>query len=68
MTPYPEDWPRYYNGTTSTPCDMLEGPCACGATHDLKEWPERMAKSNFEDPRVLDELDDLLKMETRLDG
>lgn len=33
---YPEHWPPYYNGGIL--CDMLQGPCACGATHSLTEW------------------------------
>jgi hypothetical protein len=35
--PYPESWPPYVNGT-GEPCDMLQGPCCCGAWHDLNEW------------------------------
>ena len=34
---YPEHWPPYVNGT-GRPCDMLQGPCCCGAWHDLNEW------------------------------
>lgn len=30
---YPNHWPRNYNGS-NTPCDMADGPCSCGATHD----------------------------------
>lgn len=32
MVPYPSDLPPRYNGSSS-PCDMLYGPCSCGATH-----------------------------------
>ena len=36
MVPWPADWTfRRFNG--STPCDMLVGPCACGATHNENE-------------------------------
>lgn len=35
---YPEHWEPYYNGGCSDPCDMLQGPCACGAWHYLYEW------------------------------
>jgi hypothetical protein len=35
--PYPKGWPAYHNGCNE-PCDMLQGPCACGAWHDLTEW------------------------------
>lgn len=34
---YPEHWPPYVNGTGS-PCDVLQGPCCCGAWHYLTEW------------------------------
>lgn len=34
---WPADWPKYYNACND-PCDMLEGPCACGATHILGEF------------------------------
>ena len=29
----------FYNACTE-PCDMLEGPCACGAWHQQEEWPD----------------------------
>ncbi len=36
--PMPKEWiGQYYNACTD-PCDMLCGPCACGATHHLDEW------------------------------
>lgn len=34
---YPEHWGPYYNGCNDA-CDMIQGPCACGATHSLTEW------------------------------
>jgi hypothetical protein len=30
----------YHNGKTTEPCDMIEGPCACGAWHHFWEWEE----------------------------
>lgn len=30
--PYPKDWPKQFNGSTEA-CDMVIGPCACGACH-----------------------------------
>jgi len=33
---YPSHWPIYMNGYIE--CDMLQGPCRCGAWHDLNEW------------------------------
>ncbi len=35
--PFPEHWPPYHNVSTE-PCDMLQGPCVCGAWHQLCEW------------------------------
>lgn len=34
---FPDDWPEYHNAC-SDPCDVLQGPCACGAWHKLYEW------------------------------
>jgi len=34
---YPHHWPPYRNGGGEL-CDMLQGPCACGAWHQLNEW------------------------------
>jgi hypothetical protein len=33
IIPWPEGLPPAYNGSTE-PCDMLVGPCSCGAWHD----------------------------------
>ncbi len=34
----PQHWPPRYNACTD-PCDMINGPCACGAWHCLdEEW------------------------------
>ena len=30
---------KFYNGGCPDPCDMLSGPCACGASHKQEEWP-----------------------------
>ena len=30
---------KFYNIHTY-PCDMLSGPCACGAWHNQEEWPD----------------------------
>jgi len=43
MTVYPSHWPKRHNACTE-PCDMLEGPCACGAWHNKDEgWARSMA-------------------------
>lgn len=34
--PWPVDWPRYKQ--SSELCDMSEGPCSCGATHQPGEF------------------------------
>jgi hypothetical protein len=48
MIPWPAEWAAYihYNGGTNVPCDMLIGPCACGAWHtETEDWvQEYLAK------------------------
>ncbi|KKN70866.1 hypothetical protein LCGC14_0426490 [marine sediment metagenome] len=36
MMEYPKHWQKRCN-VCSEPCDMIDGPCCCGAWHDLKE-------------------------------
>lgn len=36
--PWPDKWPERFNGGIR--CDMLIGPCACGATHDERDAPD----------------------------
>ena len=33
----------YHNACTDS-CDMIDGPCACGASHNVKEWIEKLDK------------------------
>lgn len=41
LASWPREWMyRYYNGRTNEPCDMLVGPCACGAWHREHEWKQ----------------------------
>lgn len=42
LIPWPEDWTDYhFNG--NEPCDMLIGPCACGAWHQVNEaWVQEL--------------------------
>jgi len=35
---WPEDWPKYKMTAYSDPCDMLVGPCCCGAWHIVGEF------------------------------
>ena len=36
---FPVEWiGQYRNGDCTDPCDMISGPCACGATHHFDEW------------------------------
>ena len=41
--PWPQDWTdRHYNGGRE-PCDMLVGPCSCGAWHqESEDWVQAM--------------------------
>jgi hypothetical protein len=36
ILPIPDHWPPHYNANTS-PCDIIQGPCACGAWHQLDD-------------------------------
>jgi hypothetical protein len=37
MIIYPDSLPKYHNNNRE-PCDMLDGPCVCGAWHSYEEW------------------------------
>lgn len=39
---WPKDWPKFYNGVSDA-CDMLVGPCACGAWHFPGEFRASVA-------------------------
>ena len=34
----------FHNGGCTDPCDMMDGPCACGAWHNVKEWVGKLFK------------------------
>ena len=54
MIKIPEEYAgQFYNGSNEA-CDMLVGPCACGATHDIEEWLDVM-KDLEEKNKVLGE-------------
>lgn len=36
----------FWNACTD-PCDMLSGPCACGAWHQQEEWPDDLQMKVF---------------------
>ncbi len=31
---------EFFNGACPDPCDMIIGPCACGSSHRIRDWPE----------------------------
>lgn len=37
LVPWPEDWPKYQQSASGF-CDMLIGPCICGAWHESGEF------------------------------
>jgi len=44
---YPKHWPKHYN--SNEPCDMVVGPCACGAWHSKDEdWVKSMIEEHGE--------------------
>ena len=38
----------FRNGGCTDYCDMLSGPCACGAWHHWEDWPEEVQKRGKE--------------------
>lgn len=32
----------FFNGSCPDPCDMIKGPCVCGAWHHLRDWPTEL--------------------------
>ena len=50
MTPWPDAWTDYRYNACNEPCDMLVGPCACGATHlPTEKWvQEKLTAHNAE--------------------
>lgn len=50
IVPWPKDWTDRHFNANSEPCDMLAGPCACGAWHDKTEpWVQAiLVKHNAE--------------------
>lgn len=45
FVPLPKHWPKRFNASNE-PCDMLVGPCACGAWHSEGDIP-----SPIEEPK-----------------
>ncbi len=44
MRPMPDEFKgKFYN--SNIPCDMAIGACACGAWHEIKEWPKEVQDS-----------------------
>jgi len=51
MIPVPNFWPDHFNASYQK-CDMIEGPCSCGAWHNkdeewIKENIEKYGLANF---------------------
>lgn len=42
---------KYFNGQCPDACDMVEGPCACGAWHHLSQWPKEI-QQEFEESEL----------------
>jgi hypothetical protein len=46
-TPWPEQWTDYHYNGCEEPCDMLFGPCVCGAWHTLDDdWVQEKLRSH----------------------
>ena len=45
MVPWPDSWIDRHHNACNEPCDMLVGPCACGAWHyETEEWIKETLK------------------------
>lgn len=53
---WPEAWTRRFHNAINEPCDMLIGPCACGAWHHADEWgnPDSPCPRRIDGVLVLD--------------
>lgn len=38
LVPFPQEWDARHYELIDVPCNMLIGPCCCGATHNVMEW------------------------------
>ena len=48
----------FHNGSCTDPCDMIDGPCACGAWHNAKEWIGKLIKRTKQLQAKLDKAND----------
>jgi hypothetical protein len=47
LLPWPDDWLDYRYNACNEPCDMLIGPCACGAFHKAEEeWIQKKLRDH----------------------
>jgi hypothetical protein len=53
FVPWPTDWTDRRHNACNDPCDMLVGPCSCGAWHDTNEKWVRAALSKH-DAEIID--------------
>jgi hypothetical protein len=42
MIPLPKKYKNKFRNASTDFCDMASGPCACGAWHSLKNWPQEI--------------------------
>jgi hypothetical protein len=54
MTPLPKDYQEYFRNSSTDFCDMLVGPCACGASHDLSDWSDLVLESAVEEGLIVE--------------
>ena len=48
---YPDHWPKRYNAC-SEPCDVIDGPCCCGAWHSVFDFQAMIVAYGFEDDKI----------------
>ena len=45
---WPDEWTERHYNACNEPCDMLIGPCACGAWHTPECWTAELNRYNAE--------------------
>jgi hypothetical protein len=56
---------RFHNGQCPDACDMVDGPCACGAWHSAKEWIGKLNTKLVKAEEVIETKDIIIKQLNR---
>ncbi|MHA1390539.1 MAG: hypothetical protein ACTSR9_19155 [Candidatus Thorarchaeota archaeon] len=47
--PLPQQLIGKFHNACTDPCDMVDGPCACGAAHHIQDWPDEVIEAVWGD-------------------